>query len=133
MLDLPQYIRKLGWCWCWSWVISGPVAASSFVPAKYPIQFFLVGAAGSSFFLSLVLLRLYLGWTYIHSRLSNTTVFYEESGWYDGQVWSKPPEVQTRDRLVSTYQVQPTLQRLKKTFSILALLVLIGSVTWLIL
>ena len=27
------------------------------------------------------------------------TVPYEESGWYDGQVWIKPPEILIQDRL----------------------------------
>jgi hypothetical protein len=133
ILDLPDYIRKLGWCWFWSWAISGPVAAASFAPTKHPLQFFLVSAAGAGLFLCLALVRLYLGWTYIHSRLSNATVFYEESGWYDGQVWHKPLEVHMRDRLVSTYQVQPILKRLQKTFAILALFLLLGSLTWTIL
>jgi len=80
--------------------------------------------------LSLVLLHLYLGWSYISSRLSHSTVFYEESGWYDGQTWSKPLEVQTQDRLVVTYQVQPVLNRLKRTFGVLALLFLGGGLAW---
>ena len=34
---------------------------------------------------------------------------------YDGQVFVKPPEVLTRDRLLGTYEVKPTLARLKTT------------------
>lgn len=130
MLDLPAYLRKMAWVWGWSWAIAGPIAASSFAPARYPVQFFLIGAGGASLFLCLVLLRLYLGWAYISSRLSDGTVFYEESGWYDGQTWSKPLEVQTQDRLVVTYEVQPLLKRLKKTLAILALSLLGGSLVW---
>jgi hypothetical protein len=129
-LELSEYIKKLIWIWIWSWAIAGPVAAASFLPAKHLVQFLLMGAAGSSLFLSLVLLRLYLGWSYIRSRLSNSTVFYEESGWYDGQTWSKPLEIQTQDRLVVTYQVQPVLNRLKQTLGTLALLLLGGGLVW---
>lgn len=42
------------------------------------------------------------------------TVAYEESGWYDGQVWVKPPEILLQDRLIGTYEIYPGLQRLEK-------------------
>jgi hypothetical protein len=34
---------------------------------------------------------------------------------YDGQVFVKPPEVLTRDRLLGAYEVKPALQRLRGT------------------
>jgi hypothetical protein len=34
---------------------------------------------------------------------------------YDGQVFVKPPEVLTRDRLLSSYQVRPVLAKLRQT------------------
>lgn len=129
-LPLGPYCKKLFWVWFWSWAIAGPVAAASFPPAKYPTQFLLVGAAGSSLFLAFTLLRLYLGWSYVYSRLANSTVFYEESGWYDGQVWTKPSEVLMKDRLIVTYQVQPVLQRLKRTFGVLAVGLVGGGILW---
>ena len=55
---------------------------------------------------------------------------------YDGQTFVKPPEVLTRDRLLGTYEVKPTLARLKATllgtgssllFSAVLLLGLINS------
>ena len=33
-------------------------------------------------------------------------VEYEETGWYDGQVFVKPPEVLARDRLLGSYEVR---------------------------
>jgi hypothetical protein len=129
-LSLPYYIRKLVWVWCWGWLVAGPVAAASFSPTKHSVQFFLVGGAGAGLFLLLTLLRLYLGWSYIHARLANSTVFYEESGWYDGQSWEKPLDVLTRDRLVVTYQVKPVLKRLSQTFVSLAVILIVGSIIW---
>lgn len=129
-LDLQGYIRKLMWVWVWSWLITGPVVAASFAPQKYLIKFMLCGAAGAGVFLALTLLRLYLGWWYVRDRLLQETIFYEESGWYDGQTWTKPLEVLTRDRLLVSYQVQPILQRLKRTFGILLVLVFGGSLIW---
>jgi hypothetical protein len=129
-LDLRDYIIKLAWVWGWSWLVVGPVAAASFAPNKHAVQFILCGAAGASLFLSLTLLRLYLGWCYVRDRLLRETIFYEESGWYDGQTWTKPPEILTRDRLIVSYQVQPILKRLKRTFGVLALFFVGGSLSW---
>ncbi|MGK7923057.1 MAG: CGLD27 family protein [Trichodesmium sp.] len=130
ILERTQYVRKLVWVWVWSWLISGPVAAASFPPEKYLVHFLLSGSAGASLILILVLSRLYLGWNYVRSRLMKTTVFYEESGWYDGQTWLKTPEEITKDRLIVSYQVQPLIQRLHKTFYSLIFLIMIGSTIW---
>lgn len=127
----PQsYTSKLVWVWGISWAIASPVAAASFAPPKYPVQFILAGGGGATVFVALLVLRLYLGWSYVGSRLFQETIVYEETGWYDGQTWIKPPEVLSRDRLVVSYQVQPILKRLLQTFGILVLFVLIGSLIW---
>ena len=128
--DLAIYLRKVAWVWAWAWVVAGPVAAASFSPARHPMQFLLLGAGGASLLLALVLVQLYLGWAYVGDRLSNTTIFYEESGWYDGQTWVKPLEMQTQDRLILTYQVQPVLKRVRRTLSILALSIALVGVGW---
>ncbi|MGK7876288.1 MAG: CGLD27 family protein [Xenococcaceae cyanobacterium] len=125
------YLRKLAWVWVWGWIIVGPIAAASFPPQKAPVLFGLSGAVGAGWLMALVLLRLYLGWSYVGDRLKAEKVFYEESGWYDGQVWQKPPEILTRDRLIVSYQVEPILERLKRTSAILAVLVGSGSLIWL--
>lgn len=129
-LDLSRYLLKLAWTWGLGWLISGPVAASSFPIAKHPLEFCIWGGAGASVLLTLVLLRLYLGWTYVCDRLSSPAIFYEESGWYDGQVWTKPPEVLTKERLIATYQIQPILKRLQWTFAGLAICFVVGGLVW---
>lgn len=129
-LDLKVYTQKLLWVWGWAWLIAGPVAAASYVPDRYPVQFLLSGAAGAGFLLFLVLLRLYLGWTYVRDRLLSATVFYEESGWYDGQSWAKTSEMLTRDRLLVSYELQPILQRLQYSFGVLSMLVFLGCILW---
>lgn len=121
---------KLVWVWLWSWLIAGPIAAASFAPHKQIMQFIMCGAGGAGVFLALTLLRLYLGWSYVRDRLLKETIFYEESGWYDGQTWKKPPEVLMRDRLLVSYQIQPILQRLKRTFGVLILFVFSGGLIW---
>ncbi|NJO39295.1 MAG: CGLD27 family protein [Cyanobacteria bacterium CRU_2_1] len=129
-LNLWSYLKPIFILWGVSWLISAPVAATSFTPAKHSIQFFLFGASGAMIIPTLALVRLYLGWVYVRDRLAQPIVFYEESGWYDGQVWTKPDEVLQRDRLIVTYQIQSILQRLKLTFGAILLLFLVGSIIW---
>ena len=128
--DLRGYLIGIAWLWGLSWLLASPVAAASFSPSRYPERFVLIASAGASLILSLMLLRLYLGWSYICDRLLRQTVFYEETGWYDGQLWIKPPEEQVKDSLIGKYQVQPVLQRLRRTFGFLGLFLGGGCVLW---
>lgn len=129
-LELQAYLKPILVLWLLSWLIAAPVAAVSFPPARYPVQFFLSGAAGALVIPTLALIRLYLGWIYICDRLSQETVFYEESGWYDGQSWQKPAEVLQRDRLIVTYQIRFLLRRLQLTFIVVAALILADAMIW---
>nr|YP_010618908.1 hypothetical protein PN064_pgp082 [Deltalsia parasitica]WAX02921.1 hypothetical protein [Deltalsia parasitica] len=76
-------------------------------------QLFLLDLLFSNFVMFFVFIRLYLGWSYIVKRLMSATVFYEESGWYDGQVWIKTSDYLVKDRLVGAYQVMPFILRIK--------------------
>lgn len=111
-------------------MVAAPVAAASFTPNKYIAQFLLCGSAGASVGVVLGLIRLYLGWTYVRDRLYSPVIFYEESGWYDGQTWTKPQEVLTRDRLIVSYEIKPIIRRLQITFAGLAGLLVIGTIVW---
>ncbi|MCO5568240.1 hypothetical protein L7F22_021936 [Adiantum nelumboides] len=71
-----------------------------------PLRFALSGGAGSLFAVAIIVLRLYLGWSYVGNRLLSAVVPYEETGWYDGQL---------SDRLLGAYQVKPVMNRLKQT------------------
>jgi hypothetical protein len=46
------------------------------------------------------------------------TVAYEESGWYDGQIWVKTPEILIKDKLAGQYQVKPILNKITNILSI---------------
>ncbi|KAH9712227.1 protein CONSERVED IN THE GREEN LINEAGE AND DIATOMS 27 [Citrus sinensis] len=70
-----------------------------------PLRFVLAAGTGTLFLVSLIVLRIYLGWSYVGDRLLSAVIPYEESGWYDGQMWVKPPEVLARDRLLGAYKV----------------------------
>jgi hypothetical protein len=129
-LDLSKYAVKLLWIAIWSQFIVAPLAAASFEVDRYPVQFLLLTIGGSIICVSLVLIRLYLGWIYIKNRLQSETIFYEESGWYDGQTWRKTPEILTRDRLLVSYEIQPILKRIQLTFATLLGMIAVESIAW---
>jgi len=129
-LSWREYITKMLWIWGLSWLVASPMASASFAPHKYFAQLILISAAGASIGIVLAIARLYLGWSYIRDRLQSPIIFYEESGWYDGQTWTKPEEVLTRDRLVVSYQIKPILQRLQLTKAFLAVLFVAGTIVW---
>lgn len=62
-------------------------------------------ALGALLVVAVAVLRIYLGWAYVGGRLLSAAVEYEETGWYDGQLFVKPPEVLARDRLLGSYEV----------------------------
>lgn len=128
--DLGSYRRTLLKLWGLSWLLTAPVTAASFAPEDAPLQFLLMAATGATFCLSLILLRLYLGWSYICDRLLRKMVLYEETGWYDGQCWLKPPAERLQDQLIGTYQVQPILRRISQTFAVLGCLLVAEGLLW---
>ena len=84
-----------------------------------------------SFFSSLTIpllisIRLYLGWNHVFKRLTSEKVEYEESGWYDGQVWTKPIVLKEKESLIASIEVKPILRNLIQIFSIISVLILSG-------
>ena len=65
--------------------------------------------------LPVLVVRIYLGWNYVGTRLMSAAIEYEETGWYDGQIFVKPNEVLTRDRLLGLYEVKPIIAKLRGT------------------
>ena len=74
----------------------------------------------------LITIRLYLGWNHVFKRLTSEKVEYEESGWYDGQVWEKPLVLKEKESLIASIEVKPILKNLIQIFSIISILVLSG-------
>ena len=74
----------------------------------------------------LISIRLYLGWNHIFKRLTSEKVEYEESGWYDGQVWLKPIVLKEKESLIASLEVKPILKNLIQIFSIISVLILSG-------
>ena len=74
----------------------------------------------------LVSIKLYLGWKHVFKRLTSEKVEYEESGWYDGQVWLKPVTLKEKESLIASIEVKPILKNLIQIFSIISVLALSG-------
>ena len=74
----------------------------------------------------LISIRLYLGWNHVFKRLTSERVEYEESGWYDGQVWEKPLVLKEKESLIASIEVKPILKNLIQIFSIISVLALSG-------
>ena len=74
----------------------------------------------------LITIRLYLGWNHVFKRLTSEKVEYEESGWYDGQVWIKPLVLKEKESLIASNEVKPILKNLIQIFSIISVLALSG-------
>ena len=121
--ELNKYIYSVLFIFCTSSVVFAPLIVMN-INFSWNI-FFLDEFFYTILFLSVILIRLYLGWSYIVYRLFSATIFYEESGWYDGQIWIKTSEMLTKDRLIGTYYVLPLLRRIKFTFVVLGILLLI--------
>ena len=84
-----------------------------------------------SFFSSLSLpflfsIRLYLGWNHIFKRLTSEKVEYEESGWYDGQIWIKPVNLKEKESLIALLEVKPILKNLIQILSLIMIFALSG-------
>ena len=59
-------------------------------------------------------LTLYVNWYQIKSRFDVSRLVYEESSWYDTQIWEKPFLLIKNDKLLKTQKIQPIIQRLSR-------------------
>ncbi len=130
-LGLGKYSRKIVWVSFWSAILAVPLAMSVFVPRHDWFHCILSSAMGICLLTAIFISRIYLGWQYIKDRLRRDRIFYEESGWYDGQTWIKPTAMLNRDRLVASYEIEPIIKRFHKTYGILAGVIVLSSLIWL--
>jgi hypothetical protein len=113
-----------------SWLLAFPlcllVASGSHQLLRQPLRLVLVAVVMAVLPPLLMLWRQWLGWGYVLSRLRAERIFYEESGWYDGQDWAKPPSWRQQDLLVANHQVAPIHRRLGRGL-VLALALVLGG------
>lgn len=113
LLSINKYLNIL--CLIFSCLLIAfyPLVYTIFINQNNMIQIFMYDICIINFILISIFIRLYLGWSYIVKRLFSSTIFYEESGWYDGQIWIKNVESITKDRLIGLYEVIPFMNRIK--------------------
>jgi Conserved in the green lineage and diatoms 27 len=124
------YSFKLLKIWLFGLIITLPIADVSFNWQRQFLYFALAGMGGALIFVALTAAYLYSGWSHVDRRLRSESVVYEESGWYDGQTWTKTAEILARDRLLAIHEVQPVIKRIKLTFLALLGTISIGSIIW---
>lgn len=61
-----------------------PIAYQTFDPADQPAEFGLSATVGGLLVVAAVVVRVYLGWSFVGNRLLSATVEYEETGWCVG-------------------------------------------------
>ena len=90
------------------------------------LKYILISLFGSLSIPLLLSIRLFLGWNHIFKRLNSEKVEYEESGWYDGQVWIKPLDLKEKESLIASIEVKPILKNLIQISSIIIIFLLSG-------
>ena len=74
----------------------------------------------------LLLSRQWLSWKYIFQRLNSEKIEYEESGWYDGQIWEKPVEWRSKELLIAQHQVKPILDHIKNVLFLIIFIIVVS-------
>ena len=113
LLEKRIFYRKL----LYSWILIEPISLIISYGSNYLkdniFDLTLISLTSALLFPILLLTRQWLSWIYIYKRLTSENIEYEESGWYDGQVWEKPIDWRAKDLLIAQYQVKPILNHLE--------------------
>ena len=125
-----RYVKTLLTLWLGGWLFSLPFAIEALVEVESQGKVLLAANAGAIALLLLIVTRLYLGWRYVRDRLEKPVVEYEETGWYDGQVWEKTNAQRDREMLISSYEVRPLMHRLIITIISVISLGVVGASLW---
>ena len=124
LLEKSVFYKKLLFSWIFITPISLVISYGSDYLKNNIFDLTLISLTTSLMFPILLLSRQFLSWIYIYKRLNSENIEYEESGWYDGQVWEKPIDWRSKDLLIAQYQVKPILDHLKIILIILSTAIL---------
>ena len=112
--------------WLGAFILFLVISSGSIYFKTYILKYILLSSLTSLSVPLLISIRLYLGWNHVFKRLNSEKVEYEESGWYDGQVWIKPIVLKEKESLIASIEVKPILKNLIQIFSIISVLALSG-------
>ena len=123
LLEKSVFYRKL----IFSWIITTPISLIISYGSNYLknniFDLVIISLTGSLILPMFLLFRQWLSWIYIYKRLNSEIIEYEESGWYDGQIWEKPLEWRAKDLLIAQHQVKPILTHLGKVIILLIIII----------
>ena len=112
--------------WIGTFLLFMVISSGSIYFKSSLLKYFLLSFFSSLSIPILISIRLYLGWNHVFNRLNSERVEYEESGWYDGQVWIKPLVLKEKESLIASIEVKPILNNIIQIFSIMSALALSG-------
>jgi len=112
--------------WIGSFILFLVISSGSIYFKTSLVKYILLSLFSSLSVPLLISIRLYLGWNHVFKRLTSERVEYEESGWYDGQVWMKPLVLKEKESLIASIEVKPILKNLIQILSIISILALSG-------
>ena len=112
--------------WLIAFLIFLVISSGSTYFKTYLLKYIFLSFFGSLSVPLLITIRLLLGWSHIYKRLTSEIIEYEESGWYDGQIWNKPIELKEKESLIASIEVKPILNNLKQVTTVIVSLILIG-------
>ena len=112
--------------WLVAFLIFLVISSGSSYFHTYLLKYIFLSFFGSLSVPLLITIRLLLGWSHIYKRLTSEIIEYEESGWYDGQIWNKPIELKEKESLIASIEVKPILKNLTQVTSVIISLILIG-------
>ena len=131
-LERSIFYRKLLFSWFFITPISFTISYGSDYLRSNIIELSFVSFTASLLLPILLLIRQWLSWVYIYKRLNSETIEYEESGWYDGQIWEKPIEWRAKDLLIAQHQIKPIINHLEMII-IFLLVVILSSLLFILL
>ena len=125
-LEKSIFYRKLILSWFFITPISFTISYGSDYLRNNIFELSFVSLTASIVLPILLLTRQWLSWVYIYKRLNSETIEYEESGWYDGQIWEKPIEWRAKDLLIAQHQIKPILNHLEMIILLLLSVILLS-------
>ena len=130
LFALPKSSKKFSIILISSWLVAFliflVISTGSTYFHTYLLKYIFLSFFGSLSVPLLITIRLFLGWTHIYKRLTSEIIEYEESGWYDGQIWNKPIELKEKESLIASLEVKPILKNLAQVTSVIISFILIG-------
>nr|QVY58177.1 hypothetical protein [Eucheuma denticulatum] len=127
ILEINIYVRTICYIFLALCLFFSPLVWLTLYQTNNWLYIILYDTLAANCVLVFIFIRLYLGWSYVIKRLVSATVFYEESGWYDGQIWIKTIESLTKDRLIGLYEVSPYINRIKYSLLLFIILFLLET------